>query len=310
MCSHSFPLFVPKHLITVNRKLVGVHSVNRNLAALLSGIFIIVLFVILTGLTLVPLNIAMWLPLIGLVLCSVIIGWGGTHRMRHLLLYSFFIYLGLMMFLAINSIFLIDQVFGPLSFNQIHDAWTNFQTFINIIPFLPFLSSLALLIRTNLGDSLMAIFVEFLVASLFSGFIVLLLTGISGRLTRSDKVHVVTAPEGPSEFLEPPAPSPPPAAPTPTPAAPPAQPAAPPSPPPPPATMPAPRPAEEAIPPPQPVPKGGSPSAQAIAGLKGKVHKHLKGTGQKAPAGQSRCPHCNATVIRGSRFCNACEKPI
>lgn len=283
---------------------------NRNLAALLSGISVVIIFVILTGLALIPLNITMWLPLIGLVLCSLIIGWGGTHRVRHLLLYTFLIYLGLMMFLAINSVLLIDQVFGPLSFKQIHDSWTNFQNFINIIPFLPFLSNLALLIRTTLGDSLIAIFVEFLVASLFSGFIVLLFTGISGHLTRPDKVHVVTAPEAPIEFPEPPGPSPLPPALSPTPAAPPAQPLAPPTPPPPPTTPPPPRPVEEALPPPPPVPKGGSPSAQAIAGLKGKVHKHLKGTGQKVPAGQSRCPHCNATIIRGSRFCNACEKPI
>jgi hypothetical protein len=74
--------------------------------------------------------------------------------------------------------------------------------------------------------------------------------------------------------------------------------------------MPAPAPIEEAPSPPPKVSKGGSPSAQAIAGLKGKVHKHLKGTGQKTPTGQSRCPHCKATIIRGSRFCNACEKAI
>jgi hypothetical protein len=71
--------------------------------------------------------------------------------------------------------------------------------------------------------------------------------------------------------------------------------------------MPAPRAVEESPPPP---PKGGAPSAQAISSLKGKVKKHLKGTGRKAPTGQSRCPHCNATIIRGSRYCNACEKAI
>ena len=285
---------------------------SRSSAALLSGVFVVILFLILTGLTLIPLNIAMWLPLIGLILCSLILGWGGTHRLKHLLLYMFLIYMGFTLFLAINSTLLIGQVIGPLSFDQIHTAWTSFQTFVNTIPFLPFLSNIALLIRTTLGDSLLAIFLEFLVASMFSGFIVLLITGISGHLTRTDRVHVVTAPEAPLDVPEVPVPAPPPTTPTPTPAAPPPQPATSPTPPPPPppATMPAPAPVEVAPPPPQAVSKGGSPSAQAIAGLKGKVSKHLKGTGQKTPTGQSRCPHCNATIIRGSRFCNACEKAI
>jgi hypothetical protein len=285
--------------------------VNRSLAALLSSIFIVVLFLILTGLTLIPITIAMWLPLIGLILGSLIIGWGCTHRLRHLLLYTFLIYMGLMLFLAINSTLLTGQVFGPLDFNQIHDAWTTFQNFVNTIPFLPLLSNLALYIRTTLGDSLMAIFVEFLVTSLFTGFIALLLTGISGHLTRSDRVHVVTAPEAPPDFPETTpsmVPSPPTAPPEPVaPQAPSAPPARTPMPPPPQSAPPA---AEEAVPPPQPLPKSGSPSAQAIAGLKGKVDKHLKRTGQKTPSGQSRCPHCAATIIRGSRFCNACEKPI
>jgi hypothetical protein len=288
-----------------------VHLVDRNLAAIISGIFVVALFVIFTGLTLVPLNIAMWLPLIGLILSSLILGWGGTHRLKHLLLYMFLLYMGLMLFLAINSTLLVGQVFGPLSFDQIHDAWTSFQNFVNNIPFLPFLSSLALLIRTTLGDSLLAIFLEFLVASLFTGFIVLLITGISGHLTRADRVHVVTAPEAPPDVPEVPVSAAPPATPTPASAAPPPQPTAAPTPlpPPPPQSMPAPQPVEEAPPPPK-ISKGGSPSAQAIASLKGKVHKHLKDTGQKTPSGQSRCPHCGETIIRGSRFCNACEKPI
>ncbi|MDO8055825.1 MAG: hypothetical protein Q6361_03110, partial [Candidatus Hermodarchaeota archaeon] len=245
---------------------------DRNLAALLSGIFVVVIFVIFTGLNLIPLNIAMWFPLVGLILSSLILGWGGTHRLKHLLLYTFLIYMGLMLFLAINSTLLVGQVFGPLSFDIIHDAWTSFQNFINAIPFLPFLSQIALLIRSTLGDSLLAVFLEFLVASLFSGFLVLLITGISGHLTRSDRVHVVTAPEAPPEV---PFPSPPPATPTPASVAPPPQPTASPTPlpPPPSAAMPAPAPVDEAPPQQQTISKGGSPSAQAIAGLKGKVHK-------------------------------------
>ncbi|MFX0167750.1 MAG: hypothetical protein ACFE89_08570 [Candidatus Hodarchaeota archaeon] len=284
---------------------------DRNLASFLSAVIILILFVILAGLNLIPLQMAMWLPLLGLLLCSLIIGWGGTYRTVYLLIYSFLIYMGLMLFLAINATFLSGQVFGPLSFSQINDAWSSFQGFVNTIPFLPFLSSLALVVRTTLGDSLLAIFLEFLVASLFSGFLALLLTGISGYLTRSTRLHVVTAPETPSELPESPIPSSPPAVPTPHTATAPVQTVTPPmAPSQTPPAFPPPRPVEDALPPPPSVPKGGSPSAKAIAGVRGKVDKHLKGTGQKAPAGQTRCPHCQATVIQGSRFCNACQREI
>ncbi|MFX1491566.1 MAG: hypothetical protein ACFFBU_04850 [Promethearchaeota archaeon] len=286
---------------------------DRSPLAVFSGIIIMIVFIILTGLTIIPLEIAIWLPLTGFIICSLVIGIGGRYRVLHLLLISFLIYLGFMIFLAVNASLLPGVDFGPLSMDQIQAAWTGFQGFVNMyIPFLGALSGIAETLRTIAGEeSLIAIFLEFAVASAFVGFIGLLVTGISGFLTRSPPLYAVTAPEAEVAAPEPayaPAPVPPaesaiPAVPT----------SAPPAPPqtvmeaPPP--MPVPRAVEEAPPPPLPS-KGGSPSAQAISGLKGKVKKHLKGTGQKAPAGQSRCPHCNATVIRGSRFCNSCEKPI
>jgi hypothetical protein len=164
------------------------------------------------------------------------------------------------------------------------------------------------------GTSVLAIFLQFLVASLFIGFIGLLITGISGHFTRGPELYVATAPETSVEvpsYTEPTSQPSPGTDPTPaylptqsTPAPPPPASPSPMEAPPP---MPAPRAVEEAPPPP---PKGGSPSAQAISSIKGKVKKHLKGTGRKAPTGQSRCPHCNATIIRGSHYCNACEKAI
>ncbi|MHA2406524.1 MAG: hypothetical protein ACXACH_07210, partial [Candidatus Hermodarchaeia archaeon] len=171
------------------------------------------------------------------------------------------------------------------------------------------LSSFATMLRDMAGGtSILAIFLEFFVAFLLIGIIGFVITGVGGHFTREPGLHVVSAPEPSIEVPPPAVPTTPPlgADPAPTMAAAPPGPVQPPpameAPPP----MPAPQPVEE-VPPP---PKGGSPSAKAISSLKGKVSKHLKGTGQEVPKGQTRCPHCNATIIRGSQFCNACEKPI
>ncbi|MFW9830369.1 MAG: hypothetical protein ACFFD8_01135 [Candidatus Thorarchaeota archaeon] len=289
---------------------------GRSLVAVLVGIFSVVAFTLLAGITSIPLSIAMWLPFMGFILCCLIIGVVGRLRALHLVLLSLIIYLGLMIFLATNSTLFVGLTFGPLSMDQIQQAWNGFQVFVNnFIPFLGIISNYALMLRFLFGDSLLAIFLEFTVASLFTGFVGLLITGIGGYLTRPSPLHVVTAPEPSIDTTNSSAvPTEPQALPpvavsdvftAETYAQPPASQAPMEAPPPPPA----PRPIEDG-PPSQPTPKGGSPSAQAIAGLKGKVKKHLKGTGQKVPVGQSRCPHCNATIIRGSQFCNACEKEI
>jgi hypothetical protein len=184
--------------------------------------------------------------------------------------------------------------------DAIVEAWNAFQTMMNTsVPFLSTLSSFATMLRDMAGGtSILAIFLEFFVAFLLIGIIGFVITGVGGHFTRELGLHVVSAPEPSIEV-------PPPAVPATTPPvgadSAPAMAAAPPAPVQAPPTMEA---------PPPPPPKGGSPSAQAISSMKGKVSKHLKGTGQKVPSGQTRCPHCNATIIRGSQYCNACEKPI
>ncbi len=279
---------------------------DRSLLAVLAGTITVVLFTLLAGLILLPVDIRMWFIPLGFILACLIIGVVGRFRVLHLLLLSFIIYLGLMVFLAIGGTLLVGVQFPPLHLDAIIEAWTVFQTFVNLyIPFLMVLSDLAAMLRTMTGgSSILAIFLEFFVASAFIGIIGLLLTGVTGFVTRDSGLYVVSAPEPTIEVPSPAIPAAPAVAPVPTDVGQPPQPM-PDAPPP----MPAPHAVEEASPPPPPS-EGGSPSAKAISSLKGKVKKHLKGTGQKVPAGQSRCPHCNATIIRGSRFCNACEKAI
>jgi hypothetical protein len=285
---------------------------NRSLLAVIAGTVTVIGFTLLAGLILLASAIRMWLIPLGFIIACIIIGVIGRLRVLHLVLMSFILYLGLMVFLALAGTLLVGVQLPPLFVNEIVGAWNEFQLFVNnFIPFLSLLSDIAATLRALTGgDSILAISLEFVVASAFIGFIGLLLTGISGHVTRPSGLYVATAPEPSIE-------APPIAEPTPqstlaidtqpayvptqsAPAPPASVPEAPP--------MPAPRPVEEA--PPPPPSKGGSPSAQAISSLKGKVKKHLKGTGKKAPTGQSRCPHCNATIIRGSRYCNACEKAI
>lgn len=286
---------------------------DRSLTAVLSGVVTLTLLLILAGLTLIPLSIAVWLPFLGFVLCCLIIGVVGRLRVLHLMLISFLAYIGLMAFLTINATLLTGITLGPLSLLQIHQAWADFQVFVNSIPFLSLLSELATMLRAILGDSLLSIFIEYTMASMFIAFLGLLITGVSGYLTRGPSLHVVTAPEPTFDLPDAFPTTAPPAVSEPAPAMPAVSrstsPASPPTieaPPP----LPVAKPVEGPAPPSQQVSKGAAPSAQAISSLKGKVTKHLKGTGQKAPAGQSRCPYCNATVIRGSRFCNACEREI
>jgi hypothetical protein len=273
---------------------------NRSLLAVLAGTITVILFTLLAGIILIDVAIRMWLIPLGFILACLIIGVVGRIRVLHLVLVSLIIYLGLMIFLAVTGTLLAGVQFPPLHLDAIILAWNEFQLFVNaVVPFLVILSDIAAMLRAMTGGtSILAIFLEFFVASLFIGIIGLLITGVSAYFTRDPGLHVVTTPEPTVEV-------PPPAEPTTTPplgadltpALEAVQSAAGQTP----SAMP------EAPTPPLPE-KGGSDSAQAIAGLKGKVDKHLKGTGQKVPAGQSRCPHCNATIIRGSRFCNACEK--
>ncbi|MFW9934276.1 MAG: hypothetical protein ACFFDU_01925 [Candidatus Thorarchaeota archaeon] len=286
---------------------------DRSLISVLAGVFTVSLFTLIAGITLIDIAIRMWLIPLGFVLACLIIGVVGRLRVLHLLLISFLIYLGLIVFLAVSSTLSGLEV-PPLSLDAVVGAWIAFQSFVNTtIPFLSILSILAAALHEMAGgSSVLAIFLEFFVAFLFIGIIGFMVTGIAGHATRAPGLYVATAPEPTAEPPAFPEPTAAPAAPVAS--APPVVPQGAPAPPVPPTVeappMPAPRPVEEASPPPPPPSKGGSPSAQAISGLKGKVKKHLKGTGRQAPTGQSRCPHCNATIIHGSRFCNACQKEI
>lgn len=286
---------------------------DRSLLGVIAGTLTAILLTILAGINLLTVDIRLWFIPLGFILACLIIGVVGQLRVLHLVLISFIVYLGLMVFLALSATLFVGLGFDPLQLDAIVEAWNAFQTMVNTsVPFLSTLSSFATMLRDMAGGtSILAIFLEFFVAFLLIGIIGFVITGVSGHFTREPGLHVVSAPEPSIEV-------PPPAVPTTTPPlgadSAPAMATAPPAPvqtppameaPPP---MPAPPAVEEA--PPPPPPKGGSPSAQAISSMKGKVSKHLKGTGQKVPSGQTRCPHCNATIIRGSQFCNACEKPI
>lgn len=287
---------------------------DRSLLAVIAGTLTAILFTLLAGINLLTVDIRLWFIPLGFIIACLIIGVVGQLRVLHLVLISFIVYLGLMVFLALSATLFAGLGFHPLHLDAIVDAWNAFRTMVDTsVPFLSTFTSLAIMLRDMAGGtSILAKFLEFFVAFLLIGIIGFIITGVSGRFTREPGLHVVSAPEPSIEV-------PPPAVPTTTPplgadpapamAAPPPAAVQPPlameAPPP----MPAPSAVEEAPPPPPPS-KDGSPSAQAISSLKGKVTKHLKGTGQKVPSGQTRCPHCNATIIRGSTFCNACEKPI
>lgn len=281
---------------------------GRSLIGVVSGVLVAIVCTLLAGLVQIPLEIAMWLPILGFLIGCLIIGVVSRLRIFHAFIISFLVFLGIMVFLAAIA-FLWDAVeIGPLSLGRILMAWTTFLNLLNAIPVLPWFSIFAQQIRSFLPDSMIAIFIEYFIAFLFVAIIGLLFTTISAYFTRPSPLYVATAPEVSTDMPETTFPSttqptseagtgvqavqgiPPPSAPPQTGA--------------PPPSMPAPRPVEESI------PKGGAPSAKAISKLKGKVKKHLKGTGQKAPAGQTRCPHCNATIIRGSQFCNACQREI
>ena len=285
---------------------------DRSLLAVIAGTLTAILFTLLAGINLLTVDIRLWFIPLGFIIACLIIGVVGQLRVLHLVLISFILYLGLMVFLALSATLFVGLGFDPLQLDAIVEAWNAFRTIVDTsVPFLSTLTSIAIMLRDMAGGtSILAIFLEFFVAFLLIGIIGFIITGVSGHFTREPGLHVVSAPE-PSIEVPPHAvpattppigtePAPAMAAAPPTAVQPPPAMEAPPP-------MPAP-PAVEAAPPPPS--KGGSPSAQAISSLKGKVTKHLKGTGQRVPSGQTRCPHCNATIIRGSTFCNACEKPI
>jgi hypothetical protein len=169
---------------------------DRSLVSVLAGIFTVSLFTLIAGITIIDITIRMWLIPLGFILACLIIGVVGRLRVLHLLLISFLIYLGLMVFLAVSSTFGGLEV-PPLSLDAVVASWIAFQSFVNTtIPFLSILSIIAAALNAMAGgSSVLAIFLEFFVAFLFIGIIGFMVTGIAGHVTREPGLYVATAPE-------------------------------------------------------------------------------------------------------------------
>ena len=299
---------------------------GRSSLGVLAGILLVILFSLLAGwTTYIPSEIALWLPLIGFLSGCAVIGLVSRLRTAHTILVSFVVFISTVILLTFINMSWMGVFLGPIDLGAIYNAWIAFQTAVfSFIPLLYNFLDFATTLSNFATETLVQNIIYNLVAFSFFGIMGLSISGIAAYATRPPGIHVVTAPE-----ITPGVPSPeiqsmaPPSTPSSMEmSAPPfasesqmspsSDRTAPPSvsaPPPPsvqevssPPSMPTPKPVEESL------PKGSTPSAQAIRTLKGKVKKHLKSSGHSVPTGQTRCPHCNATIIRGSRFCNACQR--
>ncbi|MFX1533732.1 MAG: hypothetical protein ACFFDI_05815 [Promethearchaeota archaeon] len=265
-------------------------------------------------------SIAMWLPLIGFLLGCIIIGVTGQFRVAQAVIIALAIYIGAIMLVTLIA-FMSPLVLGPLNLGSVADAWINFRDTIFgwVLP-LQFFSMLAEMASFFITDTISHDFVYNLISFSFFGLFGILLAGLpayaiyrrSYYVAPTPKATRVTSETSFTELFEPAdqrsAPStetmPPPPQSTTS--------AQPPAVPPPPSSAFTPPPAARSTPRPT---RGSSttsasPTAQAIMREGGKGMKRLKSTGQKVPAGQSRCPYCNETIIRGSSFCNACNRKI
>ncbi|MFX0064958.1 MAG: hypothetical protein ACFFC7_22505 [Candidatus Hermodarchaeota archaeon] len=291
----------------------------RHYLAVLGGVFIVILSSLLAGIF--PLPIAMWLPLIGFLLGCIVVGAVGQFRVAQAVIIALVIYIGAIMLISLAE-FMSPLVLGPLDLGQIADAWIGFRdTIFGLIPLLQFFFVLADIASALILDTISHDFVYNLVSFSFFALFGLLLAGLPAYAISRRSFYVPRTPKATSEpsFSElmerefqpadrrssPPTTTMPPPPPSTTSAQ---SPAVPPPPqstftPPPPA-----RPTSRSTR--APAPSSSSPTAQAIMREGGKGMKRLKATGQKAPAGQSRCPYCNETIIRGSSFCNACQRKI
>ncbi len=295
---------------------------GRGSLAIIGGALLVLLFSIISGLGVVPPAFVIWIPFIGLLLGGIVIGVAGKLSPLHAILATLGIYVCAIALLAFIGISWLDVQLGPINLGSIYYAWIGFQSFFfSSFPPLQFFNTLGAILSTPITESIAQLFVENLILFSLFAIIASIAAALPAYYQRRTGIHVVTAPivtddeviEAPSPIGTPMAPPTaaepqyPPQVPAAPPSAPPQSPVSvPPSRSPPPVvpSMPESRPVEQ-------VPsKGASPSAKAISSIKGDPLKKLKSSGKRAPTGQSRCPHCNATIIRGSRFCNACEKPI
>ncbi|MFX1254205.1 MAG: hypothetical protein ACFFCZ_21515 [Promethearchaeota archaeon] len=309
----------------------------RQYLAVLGGTFVVIVFSLLASF--LPLPIAMWLPLIGFLLGCIVIGAGGQFRVAQAVIIALAIYIGAIMLISLIE-FMSPLILGPLNLGLIADAWMGFRdTIFNLILPLQFFSTLADIASAFILDTISHNFVYNLISFSFFAILGFLFAGLSAyimdrrsfypRPTRPVSSKPVSSEPSFSELMEREfqpaeqrsAPStatmPPPPRTTATQS---------PSVPPPPRTTATqspsvPPPPQTSFTPPPPARSRSrsskasssssfSPTAQAITREGGKAIKRLKSTGQKAPGGQSRCPYCNETIVRGSSFCNACQRKI
>jgi len=284
--------------------------VVRSSLTVVTAILLVTLFSLLAGWrSLVPLGVAIWLPLAGFLLGCIIMGALSRLRAAHVILVALTIYIGAILLVTLIDFSWRSITLGPIQLGAVVDSWTGLpQALFESIPFLQFLQNLALMASGWSAETILQRLVYNLVVFSLFGVIGFILAGLTAFVGHRPSLYVATAPEvtgaepstsAPTVGASPEAPlsalplnvSTPPARPV----------AAPPSPttrkPSPPST-----PAE--------LPASPAPSAKAISTLKGKATAHLKSTGQEVPGGQARCPHCHATIIPGSNFCNACQKQI
>jgi hypothetical protein len=302
----------------------------RHYLAVLGGTFIVIVFSLLAGF--LPLPIAMWLSLIGFLLGCIIIGAVGEFRVAQAVIIALAIYIGAIMLVSLIE-FMSPLLLGPLNLGLIADAWKGFRdTIFGLIPPLQLFFTLADVASGFILDTISHDFVYNLVSFSFFAIFGLLFAGLPAYVierrsfyppptrtvsTKPVSTEPVSSEPSFSELMErefqPTEQRSTPSTTT--------------MPPPPPSTtttqsptVPPPPPQSSFTPPPParpsrkssraPASSSLSPTAQAIMREGSKGMKRLKSTGQKTPAGQSRCPYCNETVVRGSSFCNACQRKI
>jgi hypothetical protein len=271
--------------------------VRTSLAAVTAVLLVMLLSLLAGWYSVIPLGLAIWLPLVGFLAGCLVIGGLSRLRPAHVVLIALAIYVGATLVVTFIDLRWRDVVLGPIEFSAMVDAWKSLPLIVfGLIPPLQVFLGLAVLASGWAGETIVERLIFNLVASVLFALIGFILAGLASFAVRRHSVYVVTAPEvaAPEPSVETPGEPPSASVPsTPEEAVP-----------PPPARAPPPPPTPTELPP------SPAPSAQAIATLKGKATAHLKSTGQPVPAGQARCPFCHATIIPGSTYCNSCQKQI
>jgi hypothetical protein len=287
-----------------------VSRVVRSSLTVVTAILLVTLLSLLAGCrSLVPLGIAIWLPLTGFLVGCVIMGVLSRLRAAHVILVALTLYIGAILLVTLIDFSWRSITLGPIELGAVADSWIVLpQAMFESIPLLQFLQNLALMASGWSAETILQRLIYNLVALSLFGVIGFILAGLAAFVGHRPSLYVVTAPEVTGAESSTSAPTVGASAEATVSASPlnvstpPARPVA--APPPPTARKPSPPPA------PAELPATPAPSAQAISTLKGKPTAHLKSTGQEVPAGQARCPFCHATIIPGSTFCNACQKQI